>query len=340
MGRLGALTGKVKMQRRERKLIMISRERKRLIQFLRSTGSGNTVSEELMNMFRVRKTDDIMVPTRGGETHVYMHYPDSGQIRYPIFINIHGGGFIKTHREQDAVFSKNICSRAGYAVIDIDYTPAPEQKYPYALHQCYDVVKWAVGNSESLQLDPACISLCGHSAGGNLAAAIAILNNARHDFDIALQILDYPCLDLYTPPQFKRNAYKNPQKIPPEFAELYHSVYAGGEYRLDPTVSSRVAQLYTSVYIDDECRLDPTASPLFAPIEMLARLPETLIFTCGDDIWGEEAEKYAYRLLEAGVQVTARRFLNSSHGFVVRRKGQFEEAEDMILYALNRVAAK
>lgn len=319
---------------------MISQERERLIKHLRDTGAGNTVSEEAMNMYPVRKTDDMTVPTRDGETHVYIHYPDSGQSRYPIFINIHGGGFIKRHREQDTVFSKNICSRAGCAVIDIDYAPAPEQKYPYALHQCYDVVKWAVGNSELLQLDPAYISLCGHSAGGNLAAAIAILNNVRQDFNIALQILDYPCLDLYTPPQFKRNAYKNPRKLPPEFAKLCHSVYVDGEYGFDPTASSRVAQLYTGVYIDDECRLDPTASPLFAPGEMLTGLPEALIFTCGDDIWGEEAEKYAYRLLEAGVPVTARRFLNSSHSFVVRRKDQFEEAENMIFHALDRIFAK
>ena len=237
------------------------------------------------------------------------------------------------------MFSKSICSRTGCVVIDIDYTPAPDQKYPYALHQCYDVVKWAVRNSELLQIDPAYISLCGHSAGGNLAAAIAILNHERHDFNIVLQILDYPCLDLYTPPQFKRNAYKNLQKIPPDIAKLYNSAYVDDEFRLDPTAYPRVVQLFNSVYIDDECRLDPTASPLFAHNEMLIGLPEALIFTCGDDIWGEEAEKYAYRLLEAGVQVTARRFLNSSHGFVVRRKDQFEEAEKMILDALGRVFA-
>ncbi|MBW7573199.1 alpha/beta hydrolase [Caproiciproducens faecalis] len=307
---------------------------------MRDTGVGNTVSEELMNRYHVRKTDDLMVPTRDGQTHVYIHYPESDQTRHPLFINIHGGGFIKSHREQDTVFAKNICSRAACVVIDIDYTPVPDQKYPYALHQCYDVVKWAVRNRESLQIDPAYLSLCGHSAGGNLAAAVSILNNVRHDFNIALQILDYPCLDLYTPPQFKRNAYKNPHKIPPEFAKIYKSVYADDEYRLDPTASSHIAQLYTDAYVDDEYRLDPTASPLFAPSEMLTGLPETLIFTCGDDIWGAETEKYAYRLLEAGVPVTARRFLDSSHGFLVRRKDQFEEAENMIFDAIGRVFAK
>ncbi|HYE69635.1 MAG TPA: alpha/beta hydrolase fold domain-containing protein, partial [Anaerovoracaceae bacterium] len=202
---------------------MFSQEQERIIQFLRDSGAGNTVSEELMNRYHVRNTDDRMVPTRDGETHVSIHYPDSVQMLFPLFINIHGGGFIKSHRQQDTVFSKNICSRANCVVIDIDYTPAPDQRYPYALHQCYDVVRWANDNRELLQIDPAYTVLCGHSAGGNLAAAITLLNHERHDFHISLQILDYPCLDLYTHPQLKRNAYKNPQKIPLEFAKLCHS---------------------------------------------------------------------------------------------------------------------
>ena len=319
---------------------MISQDQEKLIQFLRETGAGNTVSEELLNRYQVRKTEDRMVPTRDGETHIYIHYPNSDRVLHPLFINIHGGGFVKSHRQQDTVFSKNICSRADCVVIDIDYTPAPEQRYPYALHQCYDVVRWANDNREALQIDPDETVLCGHSAGGNLAAAITLMNHERHDFPVSLQILDYPCLDLYTPPQLKRNAYKNPQKIPLDFAKLCRSVFVDDAYRIDPTLHSRAEQLFTSVYVDDDCRLDPTVSPLFAPDEMLAGLPEALIFTCGDDSLGEEAEKYAYRLLESGVPVTARRFLDSSHGFVVRRKEQFEEAEKMIFNALSRVFAK
>ncbi len=293
---------------------MITQEQEQLIKYLRESGVGNTVGEELKNMYHIRKTDDRMIPTRDGETHVYIHYPDSGQTPYPLFVNIHGGGFIKDHREQDTVFSKNICSRANCVVIDIDYTPSPEQRYPYALHQCYDAVKWANDNCEALQIDPDRIALCGHSAGGNLVAAITLMNREKQDFNIALQILDYPLLDLRTPPKLKRNADKHPRMI-------------------------QAFQLLNSVYITEEGKLEATASPFFAPDEMLAGLPEALIFTCGDDHLGEEGEKYAYKLLEAGVPVTARRFLESSHGFVVRRKEQHEEAVRMILDALGRVFA-
>ena len=288
---------------------MISQEQEQLLQRLRETGAGNSVSEELMNLYRVRKTDDLMVATRDGETRIYVHYPLSDRTPLPLFVNIHGGGFIRGHREQDTVFAKNICSRANCVVIDIDYAPAPGQRYPYALHQCYDIVGWAQDNSEALGVDPARTVLCGHSAGGTLAAAITLINQTTHDFSIALQILDYPLLDVHTPPQDKRDADKNPRMV-------------------------QAFELLSSVYIDEDRRREPTASPLLAPDTALAGLPEALIITCGDDHLGEEGEKYAYRLLEAGVPVTARRFLASGHGFVVRRTGQYEEAETMILRAL------
>jgi acetyl esterase/lipase len=70
---------------------------------------------------------------------------------------------------------------------------------------------------------------------------------------------------------------------------------------------------------------------------MLAGLPEAIILTCGEDSVVEEAEKYAFRLLEAGVAVNCRRFLNSGDGFIVRRNDQFEEAEAMIFNTLHRV---
>lgn len=294
---------------------MLTQEQEQFLKRLRETGAGNTMSEELMNMYIVGKTDDLSVPTRDGETHIYIHYPPSDRSAYPLFVNIHGGGFFRGHRQQDTVFAKNICSRAQCVVIDIDYTPAPDKRYPYALHQCYDVIRWAYDNSESLGINLAYTALCGHSAGGNIVAAITLLNQERHDFPIGLQILDYPLLDVHTPPHKKRNAEKDPGMV-------------------------RSFQVLSSVFIDDDQRLEPTASPLFAPEAMLPGLPGALIITCGDDPLGEEGEKYACRLLEAGVPVTARRFLHSGHGFTVRRRDQFEDAETMILHTLGKLYAK
>lgn len=252
-----------------------------------------------------------MIPTRDGETHVFVYKPHSEKEILPLYINIHGGGFVKGHRQQDIVFCKNICSRAECVVVDIDYTTAPEQKYPYALHQCYDVVKWAYQNPEKLTIDRKKIAVGGHSAGGNFTAALAIMANQTKEFEIKLQILDYPPVDLYSPPELKRNAYTNKRVLPER------------------------GRLYNDLYIDEGQRLEPTASSLFAPEEMLFGLPPALVITCGDDSLGEEAERYAARLIQAGVPITACRFLNSHHGFTVRRLDEFEQAEQMILNALS-----
>lgn len=295
---------------------MTDEQRSQVIAEIRASGIGKEVSKELLEMFQVKRNEEKQIPTRDGETHVFIYYPEESvdNKALPLFVNIHGGGFVKGHRQQDVVFCKNICSRAGCVVIDIDYVTAPEQKYPYALHQCYDVVKWAMENHQELGIDPQCLVLAGHSAGGNLVAGITLMNNQNKDFDIALQILDYAPLDMYTPPQLKKNAYKIPRLTPDRM------------------------QLYNELYIDDNQKLEPTASPVFAPVEMLIGLPEALVITAGVDPLCEEGEKYASRLVEAGVTVTAKRFRESSHGFVVQRRGEFEEAEKLVFSILRKVS--
>lgn len=291
---------------------MTQDDRSSLIQELRNNGVGRQVPPELLEMFPVVSCEERMIPTRGGETHIFLYYPQEERKNLPLYINIHGGGFIKGHRQQDIVFSKNICHNAGCAVIDIDYVPAPEQKYPYALHQCYDTIKWAWDHAGELGIDQWKIAVGGHSAGGNFAASVALMAKERQEFFLQLQILDYPCLDLHTPPELKRNAYTY-KRLPPDRMRLYNDLY-----------------------IDENERLAPFASPLFAPEEMLRGLPPALVITCGDDALGEEGEKYAFKLLEAGIAVTARRFLNSHHGFVVRRLDEYEAAEKLIFAALGQ----
>ena len=116
-----------------------------------------------------------------------------------MYINIHGGGFIKGMRDQDYVFCRNICSRAGVAVADIDYVPAPHMRYPGQVYACYDVLQYFAQNTAKWNLDREKIAVGGHSAGGNLAAAIILMAIHENAFVPALQILDYPGLELHIP---------------------------------------------------------------------------------------------------------------------------------------------
>ena len=117
---------------------------------------------------------------------------------------MHGGGFIFGIAEMDDSWCRVIADRAGCAVVNVDYSLAPEHKFPSAVHQCYEVVKWLHEHPEQFSINPEKIAVGGHSAGGNLAAAVCLLNQQRRNqLPIVYQIIDYAPLDLHTDPSSK-----------------------------------------------------------------------------------------------------------------------------------------
>ncbi len=296
---------------------MTVEERDRLVAEIRASGVGTKVEPEMLTMFPVRSMEERNIPTRCGTTHVYVYQPEAeGNGLLPLFVNIHGGGFVKGHREQDVVFCTNICRNARCVVVDIDYVTAPEQQFPYALHQCYDVVRYCYEQPEEFGIDKDRIVVGGHSAGGNLTAALNLMNVQEPAFQVKLAFLDYTPTDLYSPPELKRNSYSIPRLQPDRM------------------------RLYNDLYVEPADRLSPFASPLYAPEFMLEKMPPILCFTCGKDPLCDEGEAFAFKLIQAGVPVTAKRFPNSSHGFLVRRKEEFAEGEKILLQALNTAFQK
>ena len=274
---------------------------------IRTGAVGLKVEPELLTLFSAGREEEMQIPTREGETHVFVYYPKEGQEQYPLFINLHGGGFVKGHREQDLVFCRNICQNAGCMVVDIDYKTAPEKMYPYALFECYDVTKYLWDHAEEWKLDRKRFVMGGHSAGGNLTLGTAILSGHQKEFELSGIICDYPAVDLDTDPAKKR--FGNDPTIRPPIAD---------------------ARMYNDWYIAPERRRESTASPVYAADEELAALPPVLMITAGHDMLGEEAEKLVYRMLEVGTTVIAKRVMGADHGFIVRRKPGFEQGEELI----------
>ena len=154
----------------------------------------------------------------------------------------------------------------------------------------------------------------GHSAGGNLAAAIILMAIHENAFVPALQILDYPGLELHIPAGKKRNGNSNP-RIPSWKADFYNKMYA-----------------------DSELRQEIYCSPGLASDKLLAQMPPTLIMYCENDTFCDEDARFHIRMLEQGVPVYGKRFLNSNHGFVVQRVGEYEIAERMIIQSLKALS--
>lgn len=134
---------------------MTQQERLEIAKRLREADVDTNVAPELLEKYPVKESKELWVKTRVGKTHIFLHSPFSGQKPYPLFVNIHGGGFIKGHKVRDTLFCRKLAHALNCAVIDIDYVTAPEERFPYSLHECYDIVKWACENAEELGIDRA-----------------------------------------------------------------------------------------------------------------------------------------------------------------------------------------
>lgn len=284
-------------------------EKLKIAKDLRNKSKKN-IDKCLLEQYPVKEIREMNIDIKEGKAHIYILYPLSGRSPYPLYINMHGGGFVKGHSQRDELFCRKVCSSVNCAVIDVDYKVAPEFMFPCALNECYSVVKWAYENYEEIGIDKNKISVGGHSAGANLAAGIALMANESCDFPLVCQVMDYPPVDLFSDPETKKN-FKS------------------------ETISPELARTYTDMYIKPGDRKNPLASPLYASKIQLAGLPKTLIITAELDYLSNEGEEYALMLARAGVEVTVKRFIGAVHGFTIGLKNDYKEAEKMIFKALN-----
>jgi acetyl esterase len=185
-----------------------------------------------------------------------------------------------------------IARRSGGIVVSVGYRVAPEHKFPAAVEDAYAATLWVAAHAGQFDIDPRRIAVGGDSAGGNLAAVVALKCRDEHGPVLALQLLAYPVTNLAS---FDTPSYK-------EFAEGYH-------------LTRREMEWFRAHYLaQPEDGLHPHASPLLAPD--LRSLPRALIITAECDVLRDEAEAYGQRLKEAGVPVTCTRYSGAVHAFL------------------------
>jgi len=206
----------------------------------------------------------------------------------PVFVNIHGGGFIQGSTKDDDGWCRQIAVAVGCAVVSIEYHLAPEYKFPIPMKECYDVLKWVHEQASGKGFDPERIAVGGSSAGGNFAAALCLLARERKEFSLVYQVLNYPPLDFSIDPELKGNS----------------------DALLTPRAQAFFSACYLHAGIDET---NPLASPLLA--ENLTGLPPALIIAAEHDPLRIEDEEYGKRLAAAGVPVTFRMFEGCMHAF-------------------------
>jgi acetyl esterase len=216
-------------------------------------------------------------PVAGGTIDVRVHRP-AGDGRLPALVYLHGGGWILGSAMQTDVVCRRLADVTGSVVASVDYRLAPEHPAPGPAEDCYEALTWVVANADDLGIDPADVAVGGQSAGGNLAAAVALMCRDRGGPALVAQWLDVPGLDLTIPPDEAITAFGHGFGLNVVDVQKTVALYLGGS---DPT--------------------DPYVSPLRA--SDLSGLPPAIITVAGCDMLRDQGRRYADALAAAGVPV-------------------------------------
>jgi acetyl esterase len=231
---------------------------------------------------------DLQLPVEGAEIPLRCYRPE-GEGPFPVHVYLHGGGFWLGSIEGSDISCREICVASGALVVSVGYRLAPEHRFPIPAEDCYAALCWVAEHASQLGGEPAIISVGGESAGGNLAAVVALMARDRRGPEISLQVLSVAVTDL-----------TGSQPSVEEFAEGYLLSRAGMRTQREHYLGGSVDPRH------------PYVSPLFSPD--LCGLPPALVVTMEFDPHRDEAEAYARRLVEAGVVTVQRRFLGHVHG--------------------------
>ncbi len=150
-------------------------------------------------LFRAASRVHSRLPARGVDVltiadgvGVRLFRPDGRPEPGPALLWIHGGGYLIGTAAQDDALCRRYATRLGVTVAAVEYRLAPEHPYPVPLEDCYTALRWLAALPA---VDPAKVVIAGGSAGGGLAAALALLARDRGEMDVAAQVLVYPMLD-------------------------------------------------------------------------------------------------------------------------------------------------
>ncbi|MDE2607760.1 MAG: alpha/beta hydrolase [Burkholderiales bacterium] len=210
----------------------------------------------------------------------------------PVLVFYHGGGWVIGDLDTHDVLCRQLANLAGCAVIAVDYRMGPEHRFPAAAEDCIAATRWIHANASALQVDPKRLAVGGDSAGGNLAAVVALAARDAGDLPIVFQLLVYPVTD-------QRRGWPS------------HTTNGQG-YLL---TSDTVAWFHDHYIADPADDLDWRASPLLHPSH--AGLPPAFVLTAGYDPLRDEGLQYAQKLSEAGTRATLVCFERQIHGFVL-----------------------
>ena len=248
---------------------------------------------------RLQKGVDVRSTTfaaRHGDLPLRIYTPQAwSRTARPVVLNFHGGGFVLGSARQCDWSCSIVAKELDAIVVSVDYRLAPTHRYPAGLLDCFDALQWVAEHAPDLGGDPGRIGLMGDSAGGNLAAVIAIAARDESGPAVAHQALIYPVTDMTE-------------------ALLEDQSYVDNTDR-GIVLSNDDMEVFQDFYVTEADDLtDYRLSPILAPD--LSGLPPAVIVVAGLDPLHDSGVRYAQALADAGNDVTVEDFHVMPHGFV------------------------
>jgi acetyl esterase len=210
----------------------------------------------------------------------------------PVFIFIHGGGWVLGDFPTHQRMVRDLCVLSGAAGVFVNYTRTPDAAYPRAINEIYAATKWVAAHGDEIEVDGKRLAVVGNSVGGNMTAVTCLMAKEKHGPEIKLQIMMWPILDA----NFETESYK---------------LFGQDRFLTTPLMK----WMYDMYIKDPEKRKEIHASPLQASVDQLRGLPPALIQVAENDILRDEGEAYGRKLDEAGVKATTVRYNGVIHDF-------------------------
>ena len=237
----------------------------------------------------VESVADRSVPGPDGEIPI-RHYRVADEPR-PVLVYYHGGGFVIGNRDTHDPICRALANAMGYHVVSVEYRLAPEHPFPAPMEDAYAATEWVADNADAVDGNGSLV-VAGDSAGGNLAAGVALLARDYDGPEIARQLLVYPVVSA-------------------EFQEFESYEENGEGYLLETETREWFAERYLDSRL--HARNEYRAQLLVGEYD---GLPPATVLTAGFDPLRDEGNRYADRLAADGVDVAHREYGDMIHGFL------------------------
>lgn len=257
------------------------------------------------------------IEVKGRRVGLRTYRPKAAQGPLPLVIYYHGGGFVVGNLDTVDTLCRTLVDAVGCMIVSVDYSLAPEHKFPAPVEDAYGAAEWIVANAETIGADPGRIALAGESSGGALTAAVAQMAKAAgRDWKLVLQVMVYPATDMHADSASYRRL-------------------ADGYF-----LTQKKMRWFIDHYLESPDQADDMrASPLLSPD--LSGLPPALVVTSDLDPLVDEGNAYAEKLRQAGVPAELHCFEGWPHGFAYWRGTEAHDRMfELVIAALKKAFGK